>query len=79
MQQWEHKVVKLEGGSYFSDGAMPTEAELDELGAEGWELATSLVGTGIKLGGRGGSTTHLVFKRPVEDAGEDRPTGTTGQ
>lgn len=65
--QWEYKIVQLEQGGYFGDGESPTEAGLNELGDEGWELAASIASSGIKLGGRGGSTTGLIFKRPVEE------------
>ena len=78
--QWEYKIVRLDAGSYFSDAAAPTEAELNELGERGWELATSIDSSEIKLGGRGGSTTGLVFKRPVEgDDDADGERSHTGQ
>lgn len=69
--KWEYKIVQLDSGNYFRDSESPTESGLNELGEEGWELAASLDSSGIKLGGRGGSTTALVFKRPVEDTNTD--------
>ncbi|GAD52291.1 hypothetical protein MBEHAL_1051 [Halarchaeum acidiphilum MH1-52-1] len=79
--QWEYKIVRLDSGSYFRDAESPSEAELNELGADGWELAAAIDSSEVKLGGRGGSTTGLVFKRPVEDGGSDGADGssTTGQ
>jgi hypothetical protein len=67
MRQWEYKIVELSGGGLFGGGEEPTEASLDELGAEGWELAAALTGSSRSLGGRPKSETDaLVFKRPRE-------------
>jgi hypothetical protein len=78
--KWEYKIVHLNGGGYFGDAETPTEAGLNELGQDGWELAASLDSSGIKLGGRGGSTTGLVFKRPVEGGDpRSRETSHSGQ
>ena len=49
MQTWEYKVVTMKKAATDS-----TEDELNQLGQEGWELAT-------RLGGSDG--TSLVFKR----------------
>lgn len=77
--KWKYKIVQLERGGYFGDGESPTEPGLNELGKEGWELAASLASSGIKLGGRGGSTTGLIFKRPVEEEPDDnRPDSRSG-
>ena len=67
MQQWEYKIVELSSGGLFGGGEEPTEASLDELGTEGWELAAALTGSSRSLGGRPKSETDaLVFKRPRE-------------
>ena len=77
--QWEYKIVHLDGGGYIRDAERPTEFGLNDLGDDGWELAASLNSSGIKLGGRGGSTTALVFKRPRDETSTrstERSTGT---
>lgn len=67
MTEWEYKIVDISSGGLFGGSDEPTEASLDELGAEGWELATSLTGSSRSLGGRPKSeTSALVFKRPKE-------------
>ena len=67
MTEWEYKIVELAGGGLFGGSEGPTEADLNELGAEGWELAATLTGSHTGLGGRPkAETTALVFKRPVE-------------
>jgi len=67
MTEWEYKIVELSGGGLLGGSDEPTEAQLDELGADGWELATSLTGSKTGLGGRPKSkTSALVFKRPIE-------------
>ncbi|MFH5843349.1 DUF4177 domain-containing protein [Haladaptatus sp. CMAA 1909] len=67
MDEWEYKIVELSDGGLFGGSEEPTEADLNELGEEGWELASSLTGSNKTLGGRPKSeTSALVFKRPVE-------------
>lgn len=67
MTEWEYEIVELSDGGLFGGPEQPTEASLDELGAEGWELAASLTGASRTLGGRPkGETEALVFKRPRE-------------
>jgi hypothetical protein len=68
MDQWEYKIVELSDGGLFGGSDVPTESSLDELGAEGWELATSLTGSKTGLGGRPKAKTDaLVFKRPISE------------
>lgn len=67
MTEWEYKIVRLSDGGVFSSGEEPTEDGLNELGAQGWELAAALTGSHTSLGGRPKSDTEaLVFKRPLE-------------
>jgi hypothetical protein len=67
MTEWEYKIVALDGGGLFGSSDEPTERSLNDLGADGWELAASLTGSSRSLGGRPKSeTSALVFKRPVE-------------
>ena len=67
MPEWEYRIVELDGGGLLGGGEEVTEERLDELGAEGWELAASLTGSTRSLGGRPKSETDaLVFKRPRE-------------
>lgn len=68
MTEWEYKIVSLDGGGgLFGGGGGTTEAELNELGADGWELAAALTGSSRSLGGRPKSETDaLVFKRPTD-------------
>ncbi|WP_368410780.1 DUF4177 domain-containing protein [Haladaptatus salinisoli] len=67
MTEWEYKIVDLSSDGLFSNSDEPTEADLNELGGRGWELAASLTGSSRSLGGRPKSeTSALVFKRPKE-------------
>ena len=67
MAQWEYKIVSLSSGGLFGGSSQPTEADLNDLGADGWELAASLTGSNTGLGGRPKAETNaLVFKRRVE-------------
>ncbi|WP_434521215.1 DUF4177 domain-containing protein [Halorubrum sp. AS12] len=64
MAEWEYKIVELSKKGLF-DSPQPTEAELNELGERGWELATALTKSKTGLSGRpSGRTNKLVFKRP---------------
>lgn len=66
MATWEYKIVELSSGGLFSSSEEPTKSDLDTLGEQGRELATSLTGSKRGLGGRPKSrTTALIFKRPV--------------
>jgi hypothetical protein len=60
---WEYKVVDLETKGFFvvDFDAKKAEAELNELGDQGWELVT--VATTSSHTGRSLSNV-LVFKRP---------------
>jgi hypothetical protein len=67
MTEWEYRIVELSGGGLFGGEEEPTEAQLNELGAEGWDLAASLTESSTGLSGRpSGETGALVFKRPRE-------------
>jgi len=67
MQEWEYKIVDLSSGGLLGGGEGVSEQRLDELGADGWELAAALTGSSRSLGGRPKSETEaLVFKRPRE-------------
>lgn len=67
MHEWEYKVVELSGGGLLGGDEDVTEERLNEIGGEGWELATALTGSKRSLGGRPKSVTDaLVFKRPRE-------------
>lgn len=67
MTEWEYKIVELADGGLPGGGDEVSEAQLNDLGEEGWELATALTGSKTGLGGRPKSKTDaLVFKRPKE-------------
>ncbi|WP_440766361.1 DUF4177 domain-containing protein [Natronorubrum sp. DTA7] len=53
---WEYTVVEPPRGPTMEEAVDPTE-ELNELGADGWELVSTIEYTG-------GGTKYLVFKRP---------------
>jgi hypothetical protein len=59
VRQWEYETLEPPTGPTMRETADP-KAELNRLGAEGWELAgtVSYEGGGAKL---------LLFKRPVTD------------
>lgn len=64
---WEYKLVEVGEGGLLADG-VDAEAELNEFGAEGWELTATLSRTRTGFGG--GQTVRtdvLVFKRPRTD------------
>lgn len=64
MREWEYKIVSLSDGGLFNSSEQPTEADLNELGDKGWELAGTLTESKTGLSGRpSGSTQALVFKR----------------
>ena len=63
--RWEYRTLEPPRDSAKKESADPTE-ELNELGAEGWELCESIAYTG-------GGTKYLVLKRPA-DADADAET-----
>jgi hypothetical protein len=56
-QRWEYETLQPERGPTHKELADP-KAELNELGAEGWELVGSVDYVG-------GGTKFLLLKRPV--------------
>lgn len=54
--RWEYRTLRPPRGSTKKEAQDPT-AELNELGAEGWELVESIAY-------ENGGTKYLVFKRP---------------
>ena len=64
--KWEYKILKAgSGGGLLGGGsASPTEEQLNALGDEGWDLVGTLTSSEMGWGGRGSSTSALVFKRP---------------
>ncbi len=62
--RWEYRSLEPPRDSAKKESADPT-AELNELGAEGWELCESITYTG-------GGTKLLILKRPANaDANSD--------
>lgn len=59
---WQYNVVEPPRGSTMEEATDPS-AILNELGAEGWELITTIEYNG-------GGTKYLVFKRPRTAADE---------
>lgn len=60
MTRWEYETLRPPREATKKEASDP-KAELNELGAEGWELVTTVEYVG-------GGTKHLVFKRPAEDS-----------
>lgn len=58
---WEYETLRVPREATHKEAADP-ESELNELGAEGWELAATIDYVG-------GGTKFIVLKRPVD--GED--------
>jgi len=58
-QQWEYRTLEPPKGLTMRETVDPTE-ELDALGADGWELTST-------ISYDGGGTKLLLFKRPVTD------------
>ena len=56
--RWEYRTLDPPRNSAKKEAEDPT-AELNELGAEGWELCETIAYTG-------GGTKYLVLKRPVD-------------
>ena len=59
MTQWEYETLRVPRGPTKKEISDP-KAELNELGAAGWELVTGVDYTG-------GGTKYLLFKRPADD------------
>lgn len=64
-QRWEYRSLRPPREGTKQEARDPTEA-LNELGAEGWELVTTVEYDG-------GGTKYLVLKRPADgsDEGDD--------
>ncbi|MFD1515482.1 DUF4177 domain-containing protein [Halomarina rubra] len=60
--EWEYETLRAPRGPTKHETSDP-KAELNELGAEGWEL----VGTATYSGG---GTKYYLLKRPVGDAAD---------
>ncbi|SNZ05719.1 protein of unknown function [Natronoarchaeum philippinense] len=60
--QWEYRSLRPPREETMKEADDPTD-ELNELGAEGWELVETIEYAG-------GGTKYLVFKRPA-GAGDD--------
>lgn len=56
--RWEYETFRPPRESTKKEATDP-KTQLNELGAEGWELVATIEYTG-------GGTKYLVFKRPVE-------------
>ncbi|WP_436346163.1 DUF4177 domain-containing protein [Natronorubrum sp. FCH18a] len=61
-QSWQYNVVEPPRGPTMEEAIDPSSV-LNELGADGWELVTTIEYTG-------GGTKYLVFKRPGNTADE---------
>lgn len=57
--RWEYETLRVPRGETHKESADP-KAELNELGAEGWELVTTVEYVG-------GGTKFILFKRPAEE------------
>ena len=65
MQRWSYEVIKIEATGFFVGGNVDEDeirAEMNRLGREGWELATS-----VETNANQGASKYilLLFKRPV--------------
>lgn len=60
---WEYHVLRPPRGTTKREATDPTK-QLNELGAEGWELVDSITYFG-------GGTKYLVLKRPVVTTGDE--------
>ncbi|PSQ12649.1 hypothetical protein BRC98_02840 [Halobacteriales archaeon QS_7_68_65] len=63
MTQWEYETLRPPRGATKKEASDP-KTELNELGADGWELVTTVEYTG-------GGTKYIVFKRPADEG--ERP------
>jgi hypothetical protein len=61
--KWEYKTLKYEASGFFSQKIKtePLDEELNQLGAEGWELVAALHPT------TGATANIFLFKRPRQD------------
>lgn len=59
MTQWEYETLRVPREATKKEASDP-KAELNELGAAGWELVTTVEYTG-------GGTKFLLFKRPADE------------
>ena len=59
MTTWEYETLRPPRGATKKEASDP-KAELNELGAEGWELVEA-------VSYAGGGTKFLILKRPVEE------------
>lgn len=64
MTKWEYKTIKIDASakSLFGNKGLNMDQQLNELGADGWELV-NLVGTAS--GGGLSAGAQAVFKRSV--------------
>ena len=62
--EWEYRALRPPRDESMKEATDPTD-QLNELGAEGWELVETVEYTG-------GGTKYLLFKRPAEDRDPDR-------
>jgi hypothetical protein len=60
-QRWEYRTLRPDREATKHEASDP-QSELNELGAEGWELVTT-------VDYDGGGTKYLVLKRPLSDGG----------
>lgn len=60
---WEYKVLEPERGSSMKEAIDPV-AELNDLGADGWEFVDTIEYVG-------GGTKFLVLKRPREGSDDE--------
>jgi len=56
-QQWEYKVLE------FKNYPHKIEAQINELGKEGWEAVSGFLGSGSNV-----ANLHLLFKRLAQPA-----------
>lgn len=67
MKRFEYHIFKLEAGGWFSSGKVDTtimDQRINEFGAEGWELVSSLATSAVQ-----GETRDviMIFKREKQD------------
>ena len=65
VQRWEYHSMTMETHAFLTRGVIDLDAlnaELDEFGADGWELVSCVAITGA---GVGTARVLCVFKRPV--------------
>ena len=62
MTEWEYLLFEPKGNYELGPGKMMAPAELNEMGAFGWELVTAVHSAS--------GNPYLIFKRPVEEEEE---------